>query len=80
LAELTRDLPSNVSEFVYRRVDCNHWAGEDPYDEERREQIKKALGRLRCDVLEQDEIVLRKHVAGNSRALGAIEAARDLVW
>lgn len=43
LAELTRGLPRPVAAFIERIVYCEHWAGEEPYDAERRAEISAAL-------------------------------------
>jgi hypothetical protein len=32
-------LPSDVQAFIEKREECDHWRGEEPYDEARREEI-----------------------------------------
>ncbi len=35
-----RGLPADVQRYLVRHADCEHWAGEEPYDAERRTQIE----------------------------------------
>ena len=51
--------PQDVVEFIERTVECNHWAGEEPYDKERAEQIRNAIKNARCDGLGSEEQVLK---------------------
>ena len=41
--EITNGQPEDVVAFIERMVECNHWGGEEPYDKERGEQIRKAV-------------------------------------
>ncbi len=45
-AEPQQDLPSDVSAFVEKRDLCDHFRGEEPYDEERREFLIKNIIKL----------------------------------
>jgi len=38
----------DVRDFLQRRTDCNHWAGEEGYDAARRAEINAAYAKLRC--------------------------------
>ena len=78
LAILTRGLPKNVRNFIDRRANCNHWAGEEPYDAERKAQIEAATNQLRCGSLEKDEATLSRRYSKNGRALKALRASKDL--
>jgi hypothetical protein len=73
-------LPGDVRAFVERRIECNHWAGEDAYDAERGRQIAAAVERLRCDRIDRDEARLRRRHSGSARVRRALERARDEVW
>lgn len=55
LAELTRGMPRPVAAFIERIVYCEHWAGEEPYNAERRAEINAAIRELRCTALGRDE-------------------------
>lgn len=55
LASVTVPLPHDVEAFLDRRAQCEHWAGEDPYDGPRAREIESAVQRLRCDSLETDD-------------------------
>ena len=59
-------------------VECNHWGGEEPYDKERAEQIRKAVTRARCGTLDSDEQAMGRKYKGNKKVLDAIERARKL--
>ena len=39
-------LPSDVARFIERRDGCDHFRGEDPYDEERRNFLNRKLTEL----------------------------------
>jgi len=39
-------LPSDVARFIERRDRCDHFRGEDPYDEERRTFLNRKLTEL----------------------------------
>ena len=76
LAALRQGMPPDVSDFIRRAVICNHWAGEEPYDEERRAQINAAVQTLRCRALDADQAALRGKYAGNALVLGRLKRAR----
>ena len=73
-------LPGDVRAFVERRIECNHWAGEDAYDTQRGRQIAAAVERLRCDRIDRDEARLRRRHADSAKVRRALERARDEVW
>jgi hypothetical protein len=78
LAVLTHGLPKDIRDFIDRRANCNHWAGEDAYDTERRAQINAATNQLGCDHLEKDEVTLGRRYSKNGRALKALRVSKDL--
>ena len=59
-------------------VECNHWAGEEPYNKERAEQIRKAVENARCDRLASEEQVLEFKYKGHKKVLDAIAKAKVL--
>ena len=65
-------LPRDVRVLIDRKISCEHWAGEEPYDAGRRREIEKAVRELRCDSLERDEARLRRRYAGSKPVLKAI--------
>jgi hypothetical protein len=67
--------PADVVDFVERYGGCNHWGGEEAYNEERRKEIEDGAKRLRCDRLDADQRKLRKRYAHKPRVLGVINAA-----
>lgn len=77
LAGLRKDMPADVSDFIRRAVTCNHWAGEEPYNEERRAQMAEAVGSLRCRELDTDQRALAKQYDGNAEVLRRIRQSRS---
>lgn len=69
LVELAMTVPTEVFDFVGRRALCEHWSGEEGYDDDRKAQIADALTRLRCDALEADEAALQTKYADEHRIL-----------
>ena len=77
---LTQGMPADVSDFIYRRVECNHWEGEEPYDAERAGEIEAATLRLGCEDLPQQEQSLREFYSGEPTVLESLYKATDLVF
>ncbi|MCW5746449.1 MAG: hypothetical protein KIT36_09645 [Alphaproteobacteria bacterium] len=77
---LTRGLPRDASALVYRIVGCNHWGGEEPYDDARKAEIDKAMRELDCDRLDRDEADLRRRHAGDPAVLKALDQAKELAF
>ena len=69
--------PAPVRAFVKRRLECNHWGGEEPYSKTRARQIGRAAQRLGCDTLDNDEARLRKRYRGNAELPVILDAVRD---
>src|SRR5256885_4592796 len=45
--EITNGQPEDVVAFIERRVECNHWAGEEPYDKERTDKKSSRKSEMR---------------------------------
>ena len=80
LSSLKDGQPPAVVELIDRIVACNHWKGEDPYDAERSEEIRRAVTRFRCDSLEADEAALLRQLNGDEKARKVIDAAKGLYY
>jgi hypothetical protein len=78
--DLKCDQPSEVAAYIDRRVGCNYWSSEPPYDAERAAEIKKVLGDLKCQALTDDERSLRARFAASPNVLKALDEARDLTY
>ncbi|MGU3664916.1 hypothetical protein ACLBX9_12085 [Methylobacterium sp. A49B] len=76
LAEGGARLPAEVQRYVTRRLGCNHWTGEDAYDEARGRDIATAVKELRCDAIDADETRLRRRFKGDLPVRKALDAAR----
>ena len=48
-----------VMQFVERAEMCEHWAGEEPYDDARRAEIDRNLNELRCTTIRRDGEALK---------------------
>jgi len=78
--DLKRNKPNEVATYIDRRVGCNYWSSEPPYDAERAAEIKKVISDLRCQTLNRDEESLRSHYAKSPTVLNALDEAHDLIY
>lgn len=65
--------PVEVTRFLDRRMECEHWMGEEPYDAERRAEIEDAISDLRCARLGRDEARLRKRYAKRADVIAKLD-------
>ena len=72
-----RQAPPDLRAVIERRLGCNHWGGEEPYDAERAAQINAAVVKLRCRALERDEARMRARHARHPARLRLLRAAQD---
>jgi len=80
MRELTQGLPGDVRELIHRLVDCNHWGGEEAYDDDRAKEIDAAMTELRCDALERDEREARHRHNAATEVIRALDRARELLF
>ena len=78
LQALQRGQPREVARYLERAAGCNHWAGEEAYDANRKAEIDKAISDLRCTSLERDEKRLHHRYAGAPKILHALKMVHDL--
>lgn len=57
-----RGLPADVQQFIVNHSDCEHWAGEEPYDAARRREIDRGIA-ASCKGLDASAVTLRKRYA-----------------
>lgn len=69
-------LPPEVVAFRERRDECDHFRGEDPYDEERAAFLSEALTRT-CTGTDAELKALRARYAGDPRVLAALAEYED---
>ncbi|MEE7465476.1 hypothetical protein MFUR16E_32045 [Methylobacterium fujisawaense] len=67
-------LPAEVERYVMRRTSCDHWTGEDAYDEARGRDIAAAVKGLRCDTINVEEMRLRRRYGRDLSVLKALHA------
>jgi hypothetical protein len=77
LAALKKGQPAEVAEMIERLVGCSHWAGEEPYDAERKKEIAEALKELKCNSVSRDEAALKKRYATRREVIEALKKARE---
>jgi hypothetical protein len=66
-----------VRDFLQRRTDCRHWAGEEGYDAARRAEINAAYAKLRCAALEADAAALKARYSADKAVQQALRRAPD---
>ena len=71
------DLPREVGQFVERRMECDHWTGEEAYDKARGREINRAIRELRCERIERDDRRLMERYSGSPKVLEALRIARE---
>jgi hypothetical protein len=74
---LKKGQPKDVAVFISRAFNCWHFAGEEPYSEERKQEILAALDKYKCNRLASDESRLRKKYRRNSNVLKALDATKE---
>ena len=77
--EIAGGQPKDVVALVERIAECNHWSGEEPYDKERADQIRKAVEKAKCGDLDSDKEAIEQKYKGNNRVLDAINKATKLM-
>lgn len=72
-------LPHDAGQVAERLAGCNHWAGEAGGNPDQREQeIRQAIAKLRCDRIQQDVVAIRAKYAGNRLVEQALADADGL--
>ena len=75
---LKKDMPQDVAAIIERIVGCNHWSGEEPSNKARAEEINKAVTRLQCGSIEQDQAKISKVYQNNYEVKMRIQKAKEL--
>jgi hypothetical protein len=78
LDKLAATLPKDAGAVVKRRLECDHWAGEEPYDKARAREIAGAIRRNKCGSLERDEAATLKRYANDPKVAKAVNDAKSL--
>lgn len=71
------DLPQDVAAYIERRNECEHFIGEEPYDEERREYLTRVI-RETCTGSNRDLAALRSKYRDRPEVLEALAEFYDL--
>lgn len=70
-------LPAEVSVLLTRWEECWHWAGEEPYDADRRAQIEEGVARS-CPGNEEERDRLRTKYQGRTDVLDALKKLDEM--
>jgi hypothetical protein len=69
--------PPDVAAFLARVETCEHFAGEEPYDQARADEIALALKREKCEQLRDDARALRQKYPGDALTTTALRVAME---
>ena len=72
-------LPEEVTAFVSKRDDCDHWRGEDPYDADRAKQIADAENKT-CKGSDAALANLRKKYKNDPNVIDALKDYEDKIY
>ena len=76
-AHAVEKLPKDVQAIIERKKGCGHWAGESPYNEDRKKEINAALATLKCDAYEKDLKTINKKYHNMKEILKAVKSASE---
>lgn len=77
LRDAALTVPAEVFAWMGRKMMCDHWAGEEGYDAERRAQIRAAFRDLRCEAEPADGAALKVKYADNAMLTALIARTAD---
>ena len=70
-------LPADVQAWLSRFEQCEHWAGEEPYDEARGKEIDAAFEKLNCKNISADAEKLEQRYKNNAAVIKAMKDASE---
>lgn len=79
LAAQAQDLPPDVESFLARRSACEHFIGEEPYDEERRRFLALRI-RQACSGINEQGAATRELHRDSPAVLEALEPHREPIY
>jgi len=75
---LKKDMPQDVAVIIDRTVECNYWGGQESTNKARAEEINKAMTRLQCNSIEQDQVKIAKVYQNNYEVKQRIQKAQEI--
>ena len=71
--------PRDIKDYIESRFLCTHFAGEEPYDKKRAEDINRAFVRYRCKdrLIAKDDAWLRKKYARSPKVMEVLEKIKS---
>ncbi|NML07277.1 hypothetical protein [Sphingomonas sp. G-3-2-10] len=66
-----RGMPADVQRYLVKRADCEHWAGEEPYDADRKAEIERNVAES-CTGIDAQTAALRTRHANDSVVAGML--------
>lgn len=76
--DLSSSLPQDVKEFQARRDRCNHWLGEEPYDEERKIFLQTKV-KEDCEGTDAQRLQLMKTYQQNAEVIKVLQSYEEVV-
>lgn len=68
-----KGLPQDAVSLLERVDGCDHFGGEEPYDEQRRKETLEAVTKLKCDSVDKDRDALLKKYKKQSPIVNKIK-------
>lgn len=69
--------PPAVEAFLGRSEQCDHWAGEEPYDQARRKEIDAAFDKLNCENIAAERQRLQQRYKNDAAVRKALEESDE---
>ena len=79
MLRLTEHQPPAVASVIHRLVECNRWAGDEPYDLRAYRHSSRSVRALRCDTVHRDERALLRRYAHNPDVVDALREAHSYI-
>lgn len=70
--------PQEVTSFMVDRDSCDHFRGEEPYDEDRRVFLRENIAEL-CTGTDAKLVMLRRRYAGDASVVAALHGYEDRI-
>lgn len=68
-----KGLPQDTISLLERVDGCEHFGGEESYDEQRRKEILEAVTKLKCDTIDRDRDALLKKYENKTEIVNKIK-------
>jgi hypothetical protein len=76
-AQLLRDMPADIADFITRADSCVHWMGEPAWDPQRAADIRRTLDELRCEKLREEQKQLAARYVAEEKVLQVLRIVEE---